>query len=161
MQQTITSTPRARRIAVAVAVAVAATALAGPAAADAAKYRGKASGQTIRFNQKGKRISKVRTLIFVVCSRSDTSEQDSGFEIFDPPGKFRLGKETRRNAHRKASVRPGEYGFNFTVIPRRKSRRKIAGRIRLTYFESVYDPFTNQIYYWNCYGTSKFRATKR
>jgi hypothetical protein len=140
--------------------AVAAVALMAPATADAAKYRGKAGGFTIRFNQKGKRISKIRTLIFVNCTYTGGGS-DSGTEVFDPPGKFRLGKQTRKNAHRKASVRPGEYGFNFTVIPKRKTRRKIAGRIRLTYFESVYDPFSNQIYYWNCYGTTRFRATKR
>src|SRR3954447_25347937 len=103
--------PRSRRgRSVALTLTLAAAALVAPAAADAAKYKGKASGYTIRFNQKGKRISKIRTLVFVVCTSTQGGAQDSGTEFFDPPGKFKLGKSTRKTAHRKAAVRPGEYG---------------------------------------------------
>src|SRR3954451_23926628 len=141
--------------------AAAVTALAVPAAADAAKYKGKASGHTITFNQKGKSISKVRTLIYVVCFPSQGSGSDAGFELFNPPGKFKLGKETRRHASRHSAVRGGKKGFDFTVTPKRKSRTKIAGKLRLSYSDSTYDPFTNSITFWNCSGTSKFKATKR
>jgi hypothetical protein len=144
------------------ALIVAATsALAAPAVADAAKYKGKASGHTITFTQKGNKISKVKTLIYVVCFPSNGSGSDAGFEIFNPPGKFKLGKETRRHASRHSAVRGGKKGFDFTVKPKRKSRKKIAGKLRLSYSDSVYDPFDNSITFWNCTGTSKFTATKR
>jgi hypothetical protein len=144
----------------AVAVGVAATALAGPAAADAAKYRGKANGQKITFNQKGKRISKVRTRIFVACGRADAEGQDFGYEIFDPPGKFRLGKQGKKTARRKSAVRGGEQSFHFQMRPRRKSRRKIVGKLRLSYTTSDPQP-TGATAVWVCEGSAKFRATKR
>jgi hypothetical protein len=144
-----------------IATLAAATAVAAPAAADAGKYRGKASGHTITFKQKGKRISKIDTLIYVTCFPSNGSGTDAGFERFNPPGKFKLGKETRRHASRHSAVRGGKKGFDFTVTPKRKSSRKITGKLRLSYSDSVYDPFTNSTTFWNCTGTSKFKATKR
>jgi hypothetical protein len=143
------------------AIAAAATAAVAPAAADAAKYRGKASGNTITFKQHGKRISKVKTLIYVTCFPSNGSGTDGGSELFNPPGKFKLGKETRRHASRHSAVRGGKKGFDFTVTPKRKTKTKITGKLRLSYSDSVYDPFSNSITFWNCSGSSKFKATKR
>jgi hypothetical protein len=143
------------------ALAVAAMALAAPAAADAAKYRGKANGQKITFNQKGKRISKVVTTVYVTCFASDGSDTEYGFELFDPPGKFRLGRKGKKSARRESAVRGGEQDFNFEMTPRRKSRRKIRGKLRLSYTESTYDPFSNSTTLWVCSGSAKFVATKR
>ena len=145
----------------AIATALAAVAVAVPATADAAKYRGKASGHKITFTQKGKKISKVDTLIYVTCFSSPSGGTDGGFERFNPPGKFKLGKQTRRHASRQSAVRGGKKGFDFTVKPKRKSRTKISGTLRLSYSDSTYDPFTNSITFWNCSGTSKFTAKKR
>jgi opacity protein-like surface antigen len=144
-----------------VAAAATATALAAPVAADAAKYSGKAGGSKITFSQKGKKISNVKTLIFVSCFPTPGSGTDGGAEIFNPPGKFTLGKETRRHASRHSAVRGGKKGFNFTVTPTRKSARKITGKLRLSYSDSVYDPFTAEITFWNCSGSTKFTATRR
>src|SRR3954468_2942165 len=91
-------TPEMKHRTTLIAALAAATAVAAPAAADAAKYRGKASGHKITFKQKGKRISKIDTLIYVTCFPSNGSGTDAGFERFNPPGKFKLGKETRRHA---------------------------------------------------------------
>ena len=145
-----------------IAGALASCVLAAPAAADAARYKGKtAGGSKITFNQKGKRISKIRTLIYVTCFPSRGSGQDFGYELFYPPGKFRLGKETRRTASRTSAVRGGKKSFTYTVKPRRRSRTRIGGRLRLSYSDSTFDPFTNEITFWNCSGSTKFSAKKQ
>src|SRR3954451_6276477 len=95
----------------AIATALATVAVAVPATADAAKYRGKASGHKITFTQKGKKISKVDTLIYVTCFSSPPGGTDGGFERFNPSGKFKLGKETRRHNSRHSGVRGGKKGF--------------------------------------------------
>ena len=145
----------------ALAAALAAGALAAPSAADAAKYVGKASGVKITFNQKGKRISKVRTAIFNSCFRNPGPGTKGGIELFRPKGKFKLGKKTLRKGSAYSAIYGGKLGFNYTVIPKRKSRRVIAGRLRLSFFWSELDPFTNQIYFWNCSGATKFKAHRK
>jgi hypothetical protein len=145
----------------ALTAALAAGALAVPATADAAKYVGKASGEKITFKQKGKRISRIKTAILVSCFSSPGSDHDQGIELFNPPGKFKLGKEARKHASRHSAVRGGKKGFDFTVKPKRKSRKVIAGNLRLSYSDSTYDPFTNQITAWYCSGSTKFRARRK
>jgi opacity protein-like surface antigen len=159
MQQGPPHLARTRRLAL--SAAIAAGVLAAPAAADAAKYRGKASGNTITFNQKGKRISKVKTLIYVSCFASDGSGNDFGYELFHPPGKFRLGKESRKTATRYSAVRGGDRSFTYTVKPKRRSKTRIGGNLRLSYSDSTYDPFSGDITFWNCFGSTKFSAKKR
>jgi hypothetical protein len=138
-----------------------AAAFAIPAAtAEAASYKGKASGETLTFSQSGTRISNIKTLIYVTCFSSE-SGTDGGFELYRPPGKYKFGSSTHRIKSQDSAVRGGRKSFSYTVTPNRKSRRKITGKLRLTYVDSVYDPFSNSIVFWNCSGVTGFTATKR
>ena len=69
--------------------------------------------------------------------------------------------ETGRTASRTRAVRCGKKSFTYTVKPRRRSRTRIGGRLRLSYSDSTFDPFTNEITFWNCSGSTKFSAKKQ
>lgn len=137
--------------------------VAAPAAAEAAmKYAGKTDeGQKITFVRDGKKLKKVRTLLFTTCFENGGSYRTkSGFELFHPPGKFTAGREGKKQASAYSSLAGQKVSFTYRFLARLKKRRA-TGRLSHSFFYSVYDPYWNTITFWNCMGQTKFTAKRR
>jgi hypothetical protein len=121
------------------AVAVAATLVLVPAAlAKPVAYKGKTKGgSSITFKLTGKKAKSINTVVPTICvETTGTYDSRAGAELFQPPGKFKLGKETKAKALQPAAMNAGNDATkNYTVKLGKKKKRsgKIAGKLSLNF----------------------------
>jgi hypothetical protein len=139
------------------ALSAAALALASvPAAADAERYVGKTkAGTRITFKQKGKRVSKLKTLVPVVCVSPQTSTPRGGTDLFRPPKAVRIGGESKQNALQPSAVAGWEVTKYYTLNLKRQGN-KTKGKLRLSFSFLVPDLWDPRTYF--CDGTTRFTA---
>lgn len=126
----------------AVALALAAV----PAEAATKKYVGETKGGTkITFKQKGKKVSKLKTMIFV----------NSGIDFYEPPKAMRIGKEVKQSKLQPSAVAGWEVTKNYTVNLTRKGK-KVKGKLALNFSFLVPDLYNPKIYV--CQGTTRLTA---
>ncbi len=136
----------------AVALALAAV----PAEAATKKYVGETKGGTkITFKQKGKKVSKLKTMIFVNCVSLQTSTPRSGIDFYEPPKAMRIGKEVKQSKLQPSAVAGWEVTKNYTVNLTRKGK-KVKGKLALNFSFLVPDLYNPKIYV--CQGTTRFTA---
>ena len=141
-------------------LALAASLMVVPAGADAAKYKGKTKGgNKITMKVKGNKASKIRTLVPMVCvETTGTGQTRAGAELFQPPGRFKIGKTTKRKALQPAAINSGSKATkNYTVSVKRKGG-KLKGKLkvnlsflRLSLFKTLPDTYI-------CSGSTTFTA---
>lgn len=127
-----------------------------PAEAGAKKYAGKTKGGTkITFQQKGKKVSKLKTMVFVTCVSAQTSTPRSGIDFYEPPKPVRIGKESKQKKLQPSAVAGWEVTKNYTVKLSRRGR-KTKGKLAVNYSFLVPDLYNPKIYI--CQGTTRFTA---
>lgn len=132
--------------------------LVAPAAAEAAKYAGKTDqGTKITFSLKGKKISKLDSIVAVACMSPQSSTPKGGADWYKHPGSFNLGKTAKASERQPSAVAYGNPTKNYTTKTRLQGK-KITGK--LNYNFSYYEP---DLYYpktWFCVGVADFTAKK-
>ena len=150
-----------RKLTAALALCLALTAL--PAAAQAASYKGKTKGgSSIAFKLKGGKISSINTVVPTICAETTGSGLTrSGVELFQPKGKFKRGKTTKRKSLDPAAMNSGTKATkNYTVSARRKGG-KVAGKLKVNFSFLRLDLFRRLPYTYICSGSTSFSATPR
>lgn len=129
-----------------------------PAGASAAKYVGKTDqGTKITFNLKGKKVSKLDSIVAVACMSPQSSTPKGGADWYKHPGSFTLGKTAKASERQPSAVAYGNPTKNYTTKTQAKGK-KITGK--LNYNFSYYEP---DLYYpktWFCVGVADFTAKK-
>jgi hypothetical protein len=151
--------PSTLRLVAAVAVA---SALAAAPAADARtlSYRGKTTGGSlVRFKLSGKKITKLVSLVPVICASSTSRRTKAGAELFRPSVSFTLGRTAKKKARTRGVMHYGSVTKYYTVSSERRARRRIAGKLRLSFSFFVPDLYSPQIYI--CGGSTRFSARPR
>lgn len=148
-----------KRIAIALAVlglAAASTA----AAAGQAEYRGKTkAGTSIKFRVAGKTLSGLSTAVPVVCLETTGSySSNSGVEIYQPPGAFRIGTTAKTKALQPAAMNRGIKATKNYTVTTASSGGRVTGTLKISYsfLRLGADPYHSLIYI--CSGTTTFTA---
>ena len=147
-----------------IATALALTALvAAPAAAEAASYKGKTKGgSSITFKLSGKRISKINTVVPTLCVETTGSGLSrAGAELFQPPGKFKLGKTTKRKALQPAAMNGGTKATKNYTVSAKRSGGKVTGKLKVNFSFLRLDLFRRLPYTYICSGSTTFSAKAR
>jgi hypothetical protein len=149
---------RNRSIAIAIAT-VALTASAAPAASAApVAYSGKtAEGSKITFALAGGKITGIETLVPSSCASAQGGTPRVGLDVFEPPGRFALGRAVKRKAEKQdTALSPWEVTKNYTVTTRRAGKR-IRGELAVNF--SWVDISGPKIF--TCLGNASFTAKPR
>ena len=127
-----------------------------PAAAGAKSYVGKTkAGTKITFKQKGNKVSKLKTTVLMACVSPQTSTPRGGADLFQPPKKVRIGRESKQNALQVSAVAGWKVTKYYTLnLSRRGNKTK--GKLRLSYSFTVPDLYFPRTYF--CDGTTRFTA---
>jgi hypothetical protein len=140
--------------------------LAGGSVAEAktVSYKGKtSSGTKITFKRKGNKVSKVRTTLSTICIETTGSGLTrAGSELYRPPGRFKLGKTRKVKKLQPAALNQGiKATKNYTVKVRKSGRRKIKGKLKLSYGFLIPDLFRSLPYTYVCSASHTFTAKPR
>jgi hypothetical protein len=150
-------------------IAVALLALLSVVSAAQAKsvaYSGKtAGGYRITFKKSGNKISRVRTGVPTVCLPTTSSfyPSNSGVDLFNPPGSFRIGATTKRQKLQKTAMWHAKVTKYYTV-KLRKAGRKVKGSLQTTfsYGLPVLDTYYGaRLIIYVCRSNTKFSAKPR
>ena len=142
-----------------------AAALAVPStgAARGVSYEGKTSGgSSITFKRSGDKVSGIRTVVPMVCLETTGSGYSrAGAELFQPRGRFLLGKARKVKAFQPAAMNSGARATKTYRVKLRRSGRKVKGELSLTlsFVRPNYYRFVPYIYH--CTGTASFTASPR
>jgi hypothetical protein len=137
--------------------------LAGGSTAEAKSvaYKGKtSSGTSITFKRKGNKVSKIRTALSTICIETTGSGLTrAGSELYQPPGSFRLGKTKKVKKLQPAALNQGiKATKNYTVKVRKSGKRKIKGKLKLSYSFLIPDLFRSLPYTYVCSASHTFTA---
>jgi len=136
--------------------ALAALAVAAPA--EAKTYKGKTrSGSSISFKANGSKVSNLKTLVPASCISTQSSTPKAGGELFQPPGSFRFGQETKAKQLQPAAMNQGiKATKNYRVTVNRKANGTITGKLHVnfSFLTPGYDIYTSVI--WICQGDDRF-----
>ena len=138
-------------------------ALPAASAARSVTYKGKtAGGSTITLKRSGNAIASIRTVVPTVCTETTGSGLSrAGAELFQPPGRARLGRTRKVKALQPAALNNGTKATkNYTVRVTRSGRR-VKGKLRLSYSFLRLDLFRSMPYVYICSGSATFVARPR
>lgn len=125
-------------------------------------YKGRTEDDgRIRFRLAGKRISSLRGTVPTVCLELGGSyDSRVGYELFRPPGAFTLGKTRKVKAMQTAALNGNTKATkNYTVTMRPVGRRKVRGRLKLSYVFLTFG-IPNIVYLWTCSSSVTFTARR-
>lgn len=137
--------------------------LAGGSVAEAktVSYKGKtSSGTSIKFKRKGNKVSKIRTALSTICIETTGSGLTrAGSELYQPPGRFRLGKTRKVKKLQPAALNHGIKATKYyTVKVRKASRGRVKGKLKLSYSFLIPDLFRSLPYTYVCSASHTFTA---
>jgi hypothetical protein len=127
---------RTATIALAAALAVAVTAPAAGAAP--VKYAGKTKENTrISFAVSKGKLSRIKTYVPVACVSAQGGPPRIGQDVFQPPGRFAIGRTVKRRAmEQDTALAYWKVTKNYTVRTRRSGRR-IKGEVAVNFSYTV------------------------
>jgi hypothetical protein len=131
------------------------------AQAKSVAYKGKtSSGTTIKFKRKGNKVSKINTAISTVCTETTGSGYTrTGSEIYQPPGKFKLGTTRKVKKLQPAAMNQGiKATKNYAVKVKKGRGRKVKGKLKLNFSFLVPNLYTYLPYTYICSGSATFTA---
>jgi len=146
----------------AVVAAIAAALQATPAhATTVTAYKGKTEGGgRISFRLAGNTISHLSGGVPTVCLETMGSHQSTaGAELFQPPGRFRLGRTTQIKALQPAAMNQGiKATKTYTLRATRARAGRVKGRLRLSFSFLRPGPSIYQSYIYICSSSVSFSA---
>jgi len=132
-----------------------------PAHAAGATYKGKTEGGgRLSFRLAGNTVSRVSGAVPMVCLESMGSyESRSGAELFQPPGRFRVGRTAQVKALQPAAINRGiKATKTYTLRADRAGAGLVKGRLRLTLSYMALGPSIYQSYIYMCSSSVSFSA---
>ena len=138
-------------------------ALTGASVAEAATYKGKTSGgSTITLKRSGNAIGSIRTVVPTVCTETTGSGLSrAGAELFQPPGRARLGRTRKVKALQPAALNSGSKATKNYTVRATQSGRRVKGKLKLSYSFLRLDLFRSMPYVYLCTGSASFVARPR
>jgi hypothetical protein len=140
-----------------------------PAAAEAkaVSYKGKTrGGHTITFKRSGSKLSGVSTMIPTICvstTRSGPGTTKAGADIYQPGGRFKLGKQVKRTIKQGSAFYSSPITKHYTFKSKAGRRGKVTGKLNVNFSYLVPDliGYFGSYLIFICQGSTTFQATPR
>lgn len=117
-------------------------------------YKGRTSQQqTIRFTVSGGRVTRLRTLVRLLCFTTPGSRTSFQLVYLAPRASWRIGRGGRFSGR-------GRHGGIQYRVSGRLSGRAGSGTIHASTFSSSYDPSENEVYTTSCSASPRFTARR-
>jgi hypothetical protein len=101
----------------------------------------------------------VSTYLPTTCVAAGPGAPRAGDEIYEPPGRLRLGRETTVTALQEAAMHYGEVTKNYRLSARKRRNGTITGRLHVNFsFQTIGYGYQISLVGYVCQGDATFKA---